>query len=271
MKDSVIPYNYPHLSLTDIEYMKINYHVFKSAPRDLELGNNEVHIWCVSLDQLASRFQILSQKLSMDEHMRAERFYFERDRKRYIIGRGILRTIIGYYSGVEAGKLRFRYGRHGKPALADTFGKGMIYFNLSHSKGLALYAFTRDSEIGIDIEHIREIPEMEHIVERFFSEREKAVFRALPESKKKEAFFNCWTRKEAFIKAIGDGLYQPLYKFDVSLSPGEPVDLLSIEGDSTKASGWCIQDLSPASGFAAACAVEGLCQLRWHQLVNIVY
>jgi len=222
----------------------------------MELMADDIHVWSVSLDQLASRFQTLSQTLSPDELMRAERFHFERDRNRYIIGRGVLRTIIGYYSGVEAGKLQFRYGRYGKPALADTFGKEAICFNLSHSQGLSLYAFTRDREIGIDIEHIRDIPEMEHIVEGFFSEREKVVFRALPESKRKEAFFHCWTRKEAFIKAIGDGLSCPLDQVDVSLTPDDPAKLLRIKGDIKEAYRWSIQDLNPAHGIAASLAVE---------------
>jgi len=162
----------------------------------MELMADDIHVWSVSLDQLASRVQTLSQTLSPDERMRAERFHFEEDRNHFIISRGILRTILGRYLSVEPDKLQFCYGKHGKPALADISGKGRICFNSSRSEGLALYAFTRDREIGIDIEHIRDIPEMEHIVEGFFSEREKVVFRSLPESKRKEAFFHCWTRKE---------------------------------------------------------------------------
>ena len=145
---------------------------------------------------------------------------------------------------------------HGKPALADTSGKETIRFNLSKSDRVVLFAFTRDRGIGVDIERVRDISEMDQIAERFFSVRENAVFRALPESKKKEAFFNCWTRKEAFIKASGDGLSRSLDKFDVSLVPGEPARLLRTEGDSKGASRWSIQDLKPASGFAAAFAVE---------------
>jgi 4'-phosphopantetheinyl transferase len=127
---------------------------------------------------------------------------------------------------------------------------------MSDSEGLALYAFTRDHEVGVDVERIRDIPEMDQIAERFFSTRENAIFRELPESKKKEAFFNCWTLKEAFIKAIGDGLHCPLDKFEVSLVPGEPANLLSIEGDSRAAARWSIQELKPSCGFAAAFAVE---------------
>lgn len=230
---------------------------FRPPPLDLELKTNEIHVWCASLDQPVSRFQMLSQTLSPDERMRAERFHFERDSKCFIAGRGILRTILGSYLSVEPSRLRFCYGKYGKPALADTFGKETICFNLSKSDGVVLFAFTRDRGIGVDIERVRDISEMDEIAERFFSVRENVVFRALPESKKKEAFFSCWTRKEAFIKAIGDGFFWPLGKFDVSVAPSQPARVLRIEGDSKEASRWTIQELKSAAGFAAAFALEG--------------
>ncbi len=230
---------------------------FSPPPLDLELKTDEIHVWCASLDQPVTLFYKFIQTLSTDERIRAERFHFERDRRRFIIAHGILRMILSSYLSVELSRLQFRYGKYGKPALADTSGKETFRFNLSKSDGLALYGFTRDREIGVDIEHIRDIPEMDQIAERFFSVRENVVFRALPESKKKEAFFSCWTRKEAFIKAIGDGLSWPLDKFDVSLVPGKPARLLRIEGDSKAASRWTIQELRPGSGFAAAFAIEG--------------
>lgn len=219
-----------------------------------ELGTDETHIWYASLEQPVSRFQRL---LSIDERMTAGRFHFEEDRKRFIVRRGILRTMLGCYLSVEPSRLRFCYGKNGKPQVADTFGEGKISFNLSHSEGCAVYAFTRDREVGVDIEHLRDIPEMEQIAERFFSARENAIFRALPENNREEAFFTCWTRKEAFIKAAGDGLSQPLDRFDVSLVPGEPARLLRIEGNSKAASQWFMQDLKPASGFAAAFTAKG--------------
>jgi len=191
--------------------------------------------------------------------MRAERFHFEEDGRRFIVRRAILRTILSGYLSVEPSRFQFCYGKNGKPQVADTFGEGKISFNLSHSEGLALYAFAREREIGVDIEHVRDIPEMEQIAESYFSARENAIFRTLPENERKEAFFNCWTRKEAFIKATGDGLSWPLDRFDVSLVPGEPARLLRIEGDSKAASQWFIQDLKPAFGFAAAFAVKGGC------------
>jgi len=232
----------------------MNNRLFVPQLRVRELTTDEIHIWYAYLDKPVSQFWGL---LSMDERRRAGRFHFEEDRRRFIVRQGILRKILGYYLGVEPSRFQFCYGNNGKPALADTFGKGKVRFNSSHSEGLALYAFTRDREIGVDIEHIGDGFEMEQIAEQFFSTREKAIFRALPESKKKRAFFNCWTRKEAFIKATGDGLSLPLDRFDVSLVPGEPARLLGIDGDSKAASRWLLQDLKPAPGFAAAFAVKG--------------
>jgi len=228
---------------------------FKCNP--LELRSGEIHVWCVSLDQPASRFQELSQTLSPDEHTRAERFHFEKDRKHFVVSRGILRIILGSYLGAEPGDLQFCYGKHGKPALAGISGNERICFNSSRSEGLALYAFTRDREVGVDIQYIHDLPEMDQIVEHFFSVKEREAFYALPEDKRKETFFKYWTRKESFIKAIGDGLFCPMDSFDVSLSTGDPAGLLMIGGDSNETSGWSVRDLKPASGFAAAFAVEG--------------
>jgi 4'-phosphopantetheinyl transferase len=233
--------------------IRVNNQLFVPQLWGRELTSDEIHIWCASLEQPVSRFQRL---LSTDEIIRSERFHFEEDRRRFIVRHGILRTLLGCYLGVEPSRLQFCCGKNEKPKLTDEFSRGNLRFNLSHSGGLALYAFTCGREIGVDIERVRDIPEMEQIAERFFSIREHAVFRALPESEKKEAFFNCWTRKEAFIKATGDGLSWPLDRFDVSLVPGEPARLLKIEGDSRAASRWSIQDLKPASGFAAALAVK---------------
>lgn len=221
-----------------------------------ELAVHEIHIWSAALNQLDSSLSKFIQTLSIDERIRAARFHFDRDRNHFIVKRGILRTILGSYLNVEANRLQFCFGKNGKPSLADALGNKTIGFNVSHSNGIALFAFVRDYEIGVDIERIRDIPEMDEIVEQFFSPKENAVFRSLPESEKKEAFFNCWVRKEAFIKAIGDGLYYPLDKFEVSLVAEQPANLVSIKEDSRAASRWSIQELKLSSGFAAAFAIE---------------
>jgi 4'-phosphopantetheinyl transferase len=242
---------------------------FIPPPSDLQLPNDEIHIWCTSLDQPASSVDGLFCTLSIHERARAERFYFEEDRKRFIVRHGILRMILRYYLGVGATELRFCYGWNGKPRVAHPFDNGTIFFSMSSSTGLALFALTLDREIGVDIERIRNISEMDQIVERIFSLREKAVFQKLPENQKKGAFFNCWTRKEAFVKATGDGLSRPLGKFELTVDPSEPARLLAIDGDRKSACRWSIHDLKPASGFAAAIAAEGLSgRLRFWQWTN---
>jgi 4'-phosphopantetheinyl transferase len=229
--------------------------VWDSPPTNLAISRDEVHVWRASLEHPAGYIQRLTQTLSEDERQRADRFRFERDRRRYIVGRGLLRAILGRYLNLVPGQLRFRYGPRGKPALAET--RDELCFNIAHSHELALYAVAQGQEVGVDIEHVHSIYELEQMAERFFSSREVAVLRALPPDQKQEAFFNCWTRKEAYIKAIGDGLSRPLDQFDVSLAPGEPARLLNVAGDSQEASRWSIRALMPASGYVAALAVAG--------------
>ena len=165
--------------------------------------------------------------------------------------------ILGRYLGVHPRKLHFFYGANGKPELATVAGDETLRFNLSHSDGLALLAVTRGRQIGVDLERIRKDLAGEQIAARFFSPRETAELHAVPGNAKPAAFFNCWARKEAFIKATGEGLSCPLDLFDVSLVPGEPAALLSVRGDSQEASRWALRELMAGSGYAAALAVEG--------------
>lgn len=230
--------------------------LWSPPPAELVLSSDDVHVWCASLDQSASSLRRLAQTLSADEQVRAGRFYFERDRKHFIAGRGLLRTILGRYLRIEAERLQFCYGPRGKPTLAETYG-GMLRFNVSHSHGVALYAVTLGREVGVDIERVRSLADADQIAERFFSARENAVFCALAPGQKDEAFFNCWTRKEAYIKATGDGLARPLDEFDVSFVPGEPASLLYVEGDPQETIRWSLRALTPALDYAAALVVEG--------------
>jgi len=232
-------------------------HWWSPAPTDVTLLHNDVHVWRASLDQQAEQLKWLAQTLAADESLRAEGFYFERDKKRFIAGRGILRTILGRYLGIEPDQLQFFYSPRGKPTLAKTPGESTLRFNLAHSQGLALYAITYEREIGVDLERIRHIAEAEQIVDHYFSAGEKAVFHALAEHEKHGAFFTCWTRKEAYLKACGKGLTEALNQIDVSLAPGEPARLLSIEGNVLEAARWSLQELRPAFGFVATLAVEG--------------
>ena len=224
---------------------------------NLRLSSNEVHVWRAALDQPFTHVQELSQILSDDERRRAKRFHFERDRKRFIVSHGILRSIIGRYLSIEPSQLQFCYGLQGKPYLTEIFTDSNLRFNLAHSGELALYAFTRGREIGIDLERVRTDLACEQIAVQFFSRREITMLMAVPESLRQKAFFDGWTRKEAFIKAIGEGLSLPLDSFDVSLSPGESPALLQVRVDSREALHWSLRDLNLGHDYIASLAVEG--------------
>lgn len=230
---------------------------WRSPEEGLILGNDEVHVWRAVLDQDPSRIDSLLDTLAEDERARAERFYFQTDRERFIVARGALREILGGYLKKAAKSVSFCYGPHGKPALARDSGGNAIRFNLSHSQGVALYAVTRGREIGVDLEFIREGLEIEQLAERFFSQREIAAFRGLPVGLRKHAFFLCWTRKEAYIKARGEGLSLPLDQFDVSLIPGEPAALLRTQADPDEALCWSLTELSIGPDYVSAVAVKG--------------
>jgi 4'-phosphopantetheinyl transferase len=222
------------------------------------LSNNDVHVWRASLEQPVAQIQKLAQTLSEDERVRAERFYLERDRKHFTVGRGLLRTILSHYLKIEPDQLRFCYGPRGKPALVPS-NHSTLQFNLSHSQGIAVYAITRDRQIGIDLEYMRPTSDIEQLAKRFFSPREYTAIRSLSPNQKPEAFFNAWTRKEAYLKATGEGLAH-LETIEVSLLPGEPARLLNV-GDSQASVAWSLQALTPATNYVAALAVEGH---DWH-------
>ncbi len=242
-------------------------HMYNLPPTNFMVAGDQVHVWRASLDPPLVYVRSLVHTLSADEQIRTEQLYFERDRKRFIVGRGLLRMILGRYIGIAPERLRFQYGSAGKPALATTPGIPEVQFNVSHSHGLVLYAVTRDRQIGVDLEHIRPILGAEQIAARVCSPREQAVFRALPAMQRQVAFFHCWTCKEAYVKACGDGLARPLNQIDVSLAPSEPARSLSIAGASGAGSRWSLHELNPAPGYVAALAVERdnlqLCCWQW--------
>jgi 4'-phosphopantetheinyl transferase len=221
------------------------------------LAEDEIHVWHVSLDRPPSDVRRLARTLSPDEEERARRYRGERLRERFIVGRGILRMLLSRYVGRPPGRLRFAYGARGKPALAPAEGSD-LRFNVSHSDGLALYAFARGREVGVDVERLRELPRAERIAERFFSTEETAALKAEPAERRVEAFFTCWTRKEAYIKARGDGLAHPLDQFAVSLVPGEPARLwVAGDGDAREIARWSLDALPLAPGYVAALAARG--------------
>ena len=224
---------------------------------NLVLSDTDVHLWRASLILPDSRLHELRQLLSRDERERADRFHFERDRRRYIVARAALRTILGQYTALKPDSLRFRYGQQGKPFLADQPDGKVLNFNLAHSHELALFGFTRGREIGVDLEYVRPLPQLNQIAARFFSAQENAELESLPSSQQQIAFYNCWTRKEAYIKAIGEGLSMPLDAFDVSLLPGDRAALRRVKNDPAEAQRWSMHALTPAANYIAAFIVEG--------------
>ncbi len=221
----------------------------------LRLGRHEVHVWRAQLDLHPLYVQRFINLLSDQELTRAGRFHFQRDRRRFIVARGLLRMLLSRYLRQAPSQLVFCYNRYGKPGLIASHHQDMLEFNVSHSCGLALYAVTRGRKIGIDLERISGEIDCEQVAEHLFSAGENASLQSLSDQEvHRRAFFNCWTRKEAYIKARGEGLSLPLNQFDVSLVPGEPAMLLKGGAETSR---WALRELEPAPGYVAALAVEG--------------
>jgi 4'-phosphopantetheinyl transferase len=225
---------------------------FRPAPARLKLDVNHVDVWRADLELGPPELYQLQKTLSPDELDRAARFHFPEDQQRFIAARGVLRYILARYLGRSPAELHFSYASFGKPSLASDCAADSLRFNLSHSGSMALYAVTRQREVGIDLERIEPKFAGDGIAEKFFSRNEVAKLRSLPANARLQAFFNCWTRKEAYVKARGAGLQIPLESFDVSLAPDEQGAFLS-EGES----GWSLQALALDPDYVGAVAVEG--------------
>lgn len=226
-------------------------------PQRLRIEAGAVHIWRAWLDRPEEDIVAFENILSAEEKERASRFHFDRDRRRYISGRGILRVLLARYLDFHAADIGFKYGAQGKPVLSGEYQHQTIKFNLAHSNKLAIYAFAPEGDIGVDLEYIRQVKDSMDVAKRFFSANEYHVLSSLPEEDQQQAFFRCWTRKEAFIKAIGEGLSYPLDGFDVSLAPGEPASLLNVKGSVVEATKWLLQNVQPGDGYIGALVVKG--------------
>ena len=219
------------------------------------LADDEVHVWAVETLSHVHKLSQLRCYLADDEIERANRFHFDTHRHRFVILRGILRCLLADYSGQAPADLRFWYNEQGKPYLQPK--SQSIMFNLSHSGEIALYAFSYQREIGVDIERSSGRVSYLQIAKRFFSASEQEILRSLPDHEKQAAFFACWSRKEAYIKAKGLGLSLPLDSFDVSLRPNEPAKLLASCNYPTDVKRWRMSNLDVADGYAAAVVVAG--------------
>ena len=222
-----------------------------APPSSPSLETGTVHVWRIALNQEDEKLDGFRRTLGADELERAGRFHFEKHRRHFIVARGFLRAVVARYVESPPAALRFEYGAFGKPALESGH---TLRFNLSHSNEVALLAVALDADIGVDVEHIRADFASEDIARRYFSRAEVEVFNSLRQEERPAAFFRCWTRKEAYIKAIGKGFSQALDKFDVTLAPGLAPALLRAEDDDV--SRWWLTDIDVGDGYAGALIVE---------------
>jgi 4'-phosphopantetheinyl transferase len=227
-------------------------HTWRSCPDDFEIATGKLHIWRIALDVPLTLLSALGAELSEAEQKQAERFRTDLLRQRYTAAHAALRRILAQYVHQPAAKLQFKLGEYGKPHLISENG---FTFNLSHSNAWALCAVSRQQPVGVDIEWMKPLPDLELVAKRFFSRREQQAFATLPEADKPRGFFQCWTRKEAFIKALGTGLTHPLDSFDVTLRPDEEAKMLEIR--SATAESWSLAHLEPAEGYVGAVVLRG--------------
>lgn len=219
--------------------------------RDLPEG--DVHVWSIRLDGSEDRIRRLAQVLSRDEMDRANRFRFDVHRHRFIAARSAMRHLLAEYGGVDPQVLRFHYGHRGKPDLPDF---PWLHFNLSHSEDRALLAVTRVAPIGVDIEYLRSMPDLMDIAERFFARGEVERLVRQPSSEHAPCFFRCWTRKEAYLKAVGEGLAIPLNRFEVTHEPDREPRFLAFRDPKEAPEAWSLHHLDPEAGYFGAVALR---------------
>jgi len=218
----------------------------------LVFSDRQIHVWTVRLEASEACISRCLSWLSNDEQVRAARFHFDRHRQAFVLGRAVLRFLVSAMLAISPAEVEFCYGPKGKPSLADS--RARLRFNSSNSGNLAAYAFTEGCDLGIDVEALRPMPDMDRIAARFFAPEEASELGSLPESDRPQGFFNCWTRKEAYIKAVGDGLSIPLASFQVTLRPGAAAAILCLGGNTEAAQAWTLEDFVPAAGFVGAIA-----------------
>jgi 4'-phosphopantetheinyl transferase len=220
----------------------------------IDIGEDEVHVWLVPLEQPDHVKEEMESFLDDGERERRGRYVHDVHRDRFCVGRGLLRILLGDYTGRSPEQVRFSYGENGKPVLAD--GPAMA-FNMSHSGAWGLLGVTRAAAVGVDIEAIRSVPEFEDIARAHFAPGEVDALTRLPGDRRQDGFFACWTRKEAFVKMTGEGLAMALDQFEVSVDPDGPAALRSVRGSVTDAQACALWSFRPVPGFWGAVAAQG--------------
>lgn len=225
------------------------------AGTESTLRTGEVHVWIAELTPalLPARFETT---MSGDEKSRAAKFVFEHDRRRYTAAHGILRDILGRYLGKKPRIIAFSSNGFGKPFLLEDGESDGLCFNMSHAGELVVVALVRDRLIGVDVEFIRPLQELDALAEHYFSLQERALLANCSPADREQIFFTCWTRKEAYIKAVGKGLSLPLNSFDVSMPAGVTGSRIEPTFDSPGAASWWLSDLTMPPGYKGALVVE---------------
>lgn len=235
--------------------LKLSTH-WNNCPNNIELSHKTIHVWMINLQEHLKKNDIYYRLLSEYEYNRAHQYRFEKDKQRFIIARGILRELIGRYLLISPKEMVFSYNLNGKPYLNIEDTTRTLWFNLSHSENIALYIFSKWGEVGIDVEKIKPMADMEEIAKRFFSQNESRILQLIPVSERLEAFYRCWTRKEAFIKMIGNGLSYPLEDFEVTLEPEKPAKLLKVREQPKMVENLALVDVHPCNGYVGALVAE---------------
>ena len=217
--------------------------------------DGKVHLWQTFTTDWLSRIEALQDLLSSIEIDRAGRFHFKRDGLRYIVAHGLLRMPISRYLDIPADRIEFRSGPFGKPELQGYHGAPAFSFNISHSHELSVFAFSSYQRLGVDVEYIRSMPDFEEIVGRFFHPKKRAALRSFSLHERQTAFFDCWTRKEAFVKATGAGLYRSLDSFAVPMGSGNERDFLTLNEGAATDKQWTFLPLRPARQYTGAVVV----------------
>ena len=212
-----------------------------------------VDVWTIRLQSTRDCVRIGSSLLSPDESMRASRFVFEQHRNVFIVARAALRRVLSLYLDASAAELSFDYDAHGKLLLA---GVSRVQFNAWHQGDLCLLGISFTTPVGIDVEEIRPMPELLSMAQRFFSTEEYQELLTLNRPQQQDAFFRCWTRKEAYVKTLGEGLSTPLDSFRVSMKPDERAAFLPLNGNDNFLHGWTLHDLEPTPGYLGAVALR---------------
>lgn len=230
--------------------------VWRPQPSAISAVVGEVHLWRLPLKPSAGEITRLWDSLSDDEQARADRYKIERIRRRFIAARGQLRAILSKYLATTPEQIEFRYQSLGKPYLAPPWSESSLQFNLSDSHEMALCGITVGNELGTDVERIRDVQNFNELARRYFAKSEIVQLERMELGNRLLGFFNCWTRKEAYLKAVGSGLSFPLNKLEVTVAPGQPARLLTLNGSRREALGWHMDAIVPVPGYVAALAIN---------------